>query len=102
MKTTVVKKLDDFYSRYLDWFQKRAAKNAVPWAEEDLPRFQSFHEDVYENDRIILNRMYYSIPLPSSTSLSGKLEIFSFSELNLLEKEGHEIVNICPVEYQIE
>ncbi len=102
MKTTGKGSYANLHSRYLDWFRERAGNRSAPWDEEDFPRFQSFHEDVYENDRILLNRVYYSIPLSPSDSLSGKLEVFSFSELNLMEKDGDDIIDICPVEYRLE
>ncbi len=102
MKTTVAKGFKSLYARYLDWFQERAGKEALPWDEEDLPRFQSFNEDVYENDRIVLNRVYYAVPLAPSHSRSGRLEVFTFSELNLMEKAGNDITNLRTVEYRVE
>ncbi len=102
MKTTVVKNFKSIYGRYLYWFQERAGKDVLPWDEEDFPRFRSFNEDVYENDRIVLNRVYYSIPLSPSHNHTGKLEVFSFSELNLMEKAGDDIVGLCTVEYRVE
>ncbi len=102
MKTTATRGSKSLYARYLNWFQERAGEEALPWDEEDFPRFQSFHEDVYETARLLLNRMYYIVPLSPTSSLSGKLEVFTFSELNLLEKDGDEIVDVRPVEYRVE
>ncbi len=102
MKTTVVKSFDGLYLRYQEWFRGRAAERAAPWDREDFPRFQSFHEDVYDNGRVILNRMYYMIPLSPTESRSGKLEIFSFSELNLMEMDGDDIADCRTIEYRIE
>lgn len=102
MQTQSLESLNDLYSRYLLWFRERAGKEALPWEKEDFPRFQSFNEDAYENDRIVLNRMYYLIPLSPSESASGRLDVFAFSVLNLLEKTGDEIVTIRPVEYRVE
>ncbi len=102
MKAQTSKTINALYSRYLEWFQERAGKEGVPWEKEDFSRFQSFHEDVCETDRLFLNRMYYIIPLSPAHSLSGKLETFAFSELNLLEMSGDEIVNVRPAEYRVE
>ncbi len=102
MKTTVAKGFESIYFHYLDWFQARAEQGAVSVEREAFPQYQSFHEDVFENDRMILNRMYYTVPLSPSASRSGKLELFAFSELNLMEKENGSIADLYTVEYRIE
>lgn len=96
------KDFEALYSRYLHWFKSRAAEGALPFGREDFPRFRSFHEDVYEDDRMFLNRAYYFIPLAPSESVSGRLEIFAFSVLNFMEKEGDDLPNAVRVEYRIE
>lgn len=102
MVTQPIKSFEALYSCYLRWFQEHAGKNVTPLKAEDFPRFLSFHEDVCENSRILLNRVYYIIPLPPSQSASGALKTFTFSELNLMEKAGDEMENVCPVEYRVE
>lgn len=102
MKTQLITNFEALYSRYLDWFRERAKKEVIPLEKECFPQFQSFHEDVYETDRLLLNRMYYMIPISPLESLTGKLEIFSFSELNLMEKSKDDISDLRTVEYRVE
>lgn len=102
MKTTVTNSFHTLYSHYLDWFQKRAGAGTAPWDKEDFTRFQSFHEDVYEDKKILLNRVYYAVPLSPSDNPSGKLEMFTFSALNLMEKDESGTMNILTVEYRVE
>ncbi len=104
-----IKNNQDFqaiYQSYLSWFRERAAECALPKTEEELLGFQIFHEDIFEDSNILLNRMYFAIPLSPSQNRSGSLETFAFSELNLMLKIRHsgidEITNILPVEYRLE
>lgn len=94
------------YQHYLAWFRERAKPGASPKEKDTLLGWQSFHEDVFENPHFILNRVYFLIPLSPAQSRSGTLEIFRFSELNLMRKAQYngmeEIAEIYPVEYRIE
>lgn len=94
------------YQDYLAWFREQARPTANPREKEELLGCQIFHEDIFENDNILLNRMYFLIPLSPSQSKSGALEIFRFSELNLMlkmcsDKIDH-VVGIIPAEYRKE
>jgi len=94
------------YQDYLTWFRERARPNANPKEKEELLGCQIFHEDIFENDNLLLNRMYFLIPLSPSQSKSGELEAFQFSELNLMMKihadKIDEIAGILCVEYRKE
>ncbi len=72
------------YADYLLWFRERAKEQAVAWEQEEFPRFQSLNEDVFQEGGIVLNRAYYLVPLLPEHSRSGRLEVFAFSELNIL------------------
>ncbi len=78
---------EELYDDYLAWFRKRAKDQTTAWSREDFSRFQSLNEDVFENGRILLNRVYYLVPLLPGQSRSGRLEVFSFSELNMLFRD---------------
>lgn len=94
------------YQDYLAWFWERARPTANPKEKEEVLGCQIFHEDIFENDDILLNRMYFLIPLSPSQSKSGALETFRFSELNLMLKihmeSAEEITDILPVQYRRE
>ncbi len=93
---------DEAYRRYLSWFQEKAVSSAVPKDQEAVLGFQLCHEDVFENDSILLNRMFFIVPLLPSESKSGLLELFAISELNLLQKAGGDVEDITPVEYTVQ
>lgn len=92
------------YQRYLAWHQEQSIPGTPPKDKENLLQYQIFHEDIYENRGILLNRMYFLIPLSPSQSKRGIWENFQFSELNLLVKSpaDGEITHILPVEYRTE
>ena len=89
------------YEDYLIWFHDKARSSAVSKSEEDFLQYQSGNEDVYEDAGILINRMFFFIPLLPSESKSGHLEIFRFSELNLMKKceESDDAEEIISVEY---
>ncbi len=91
---------DEAYGRYLSWFQEKAAAGAVPKDREEILGFQLCHEDVYQDDTMLLNRMYFVIPLLPSESKSGQLELFAISELNLMRKTGGASEDFTPIEYE--
>lgn len=93
---------DEAYGHYLSWFQEKAAANAVPKDKEAILGFQLCHEDVFEDDAIFLNRMFFIVPLLPSESKSGQLELFAISELNLMQKAGDDTEDVTPVEYTIQ
>ncbi|UNI72511.1 MAG: hypothetical protein [Chaetfec virus UA24_244] len=102
-----IKKWHDFetvYQFYLAWFEKEAVAGAVPLEKEEVLAYQIFNDDIYENDELLLNRMYFSLPLSPALSRSSTLENFCFSELNLMEKiqPSNDVVNMLSVEYRIE
>lgn len=90
---------DTVYKRYLAWFHEKAAAGTAPKEEGEFPAFQLFHEDIYEDDFMILNRVYFTVPLLPAESKTGRLELFAFTELNLLHKAGGEIERMTPIEY---
>jgi len=93
---------DKAYGAYLAWFQEKAAADAVPKDQEAILGFQLCQEDVFENDSILLNRMFFVVPLLPAESKSGRLELFTISELNLLQKSGDDVEGITPVEYTVQ
>ncbi len=95
------------YQDYLAWFQERARDGADPIDEEQLIRYQIHNEDAFENASYLLNRIYFVVPLSPSQSRSGSMELFAFSELNLLVKGtangiSDEVLDMYPVEYRRE
>lgn len=78
--------LAKIYEDYLEWFRLRAKPGAVPWDKERLLGRPTVEEDLLEDQRRVFNRCYYHVPLPAGQSLSGQVELFSFSVLYLLEK----------------
>lgn len=104
-----IKNGNDFqwvYQRYLEWFQEHARPSAAPWGEDKLLETVSHYEDVFENERLILNRMFYTVALLPSESKIGLLERFTFSQLTLMEKvpmpDGtDEIFESVPVEHTL-
>ena len=93
---------DKAYGAYLAWFQEKAVSSAVPKDREAVLGFQLCHEDVFENDSILLNRMFFILPLLPSESKSGLLELFAVFELNLMQKAGDDTEDVTPVEYAIQ
>lgn len=89
------------YEAYLMWFHDKARPSAVPKGKEDLLQYQSGHEDVYEDAGVLLNRMFFVIPLLPSESKSGQFELFQFSELNLMKKDikSDDTEEVISVEY---
>lgn len=96
---------DRVYQSYLVWFRQKALKSARPSGPEDILKYQLCHEDVFEQDGLLLNRMYFLIPLLPSESKSGHLETFTIAELNLLQKSDPsscgEFDRLTPIEYTI-
>lgn len=92
------------YQRYLDWFRVHARPEAHPKTEEELIGFHIGGEDVYDGSLIQLHRLIYSVPLTGSEALSGKAELFGFSELNLMEKSDagdDDVVAVTAIEYEL-
>lgn len=93
------------YQCYLTWIQSNARPDAQPETQEALLGFSLCHEDVFENQFILLNQMLFAVPLAPSQSLNGQWELFLFSELNLMRKstphKEADVVDICPVEYMV-
>ncbi len=75
------------YDRYLAWFHDNAKPTATPQSKEELMRFPLGNEDVFEQDAILLNQIFFAVPLRPSDSLTGQLRLFAFSELNLMAKD---------------
>lgn len=96
---------DRVYQGYLDWFRDKAAAAAKPKDQEGLLGYQLCNEDVFEGDGFLLNRVFFFVPLLPSESKSGRLEVFTASELNLLQKAdgaaGEDFEKITPVEYTL-
>lgn len=76
------------YDRYLVWFRDNAKPAATPQGEEELFRFSLGNEDVFEQDAVLLNQMFFAVTLRPSESLTGQLQLFTFSELNLMMKNS--------------
>ncbi len=97
---------DRVYEAYLVWFHDKALSTVKPKDKEELLKYQIMNEDVFESSTVLLNRVYFSVPVFPGESQNGKFEYFSFSELNLMLKVHHddknEITGIIPVEYRIE
>lgn len=95
------------YMDYLKWFHEHARESVLPKQEDEFIDCRAFHEDSFEDDDLVLNRVFFLITLSPSQTQSGRLEIFAFSELNLMtwsydKDNGEEINMVIPVEYRIE
>lgn len=97
---------ENVYQAYLNWFKGRGEEFSRPKEMEELLKFQITNEDVFEGPTVLLNRVYFSVPIFPGESRQGKFEYFNFSELNLMLKSRHtdggEITNVIPAEYRIE
>lgn len=90
------------YQHYLAWFAEHARPGTAPKPEEQLVGAYSYNEDVFDDGHIILSRMVYYVPLPSSEAKSGRPELFGFTELNLMEESRDgDIEGITAVEYAL-
>lgn len=98
--------LEHIYQEYLTWFRERARPGCTPANIGQITGLNSINEDVFEDEDMVINRIYYHIPLSALFSHSGKLEVFSFSSLNLMEKcpngEERELRLVLPLEYRRE
>lgn len=95
------------YTDYLKWFRDHAKEGILPKQEDELVGFHAFHEDSFDDGDITLNRMFFLIPLFPSQTRNGRLEVFAFSELNLMVRTSDEsgcdkVDRLIPVEYRIE
>ena len=91
------------YERYLAWFHQNAKPTAAPKDEEGLLRFSLCHENVFEQDVVFLNQLFFAVPLLPSVSLPGQFRLFVFSDMNLMKKipEIDDFDDITPVEYAV-
>lgn len=91
------------YESYLAWFRDKATDMTKPKDEEEILGCQMCSEDVFEGGTFLLNRVFFFVPLLPSESKSGRLEIFTVSELNLLKKTSEtaeeNFDEVVPVEY---
>ena len=89
------------YESYLAWFRDKATDTAKPKDEEEILGCQLCNEDVFEGDGVLLNRVFFVVPLLPSESRNGRLEVFVITELNLMKKaeDSDEIVDVISVEY---
>ena len=95
--------LENIFEKYIAWFAEHALEGIAPPAREQLNLQQTHNEDLYEDDRCVVNRTCYLLPLLPSQSKSGRLEVFSFSELNLMFKNPDgDPEEVFPVEYRLE
>lgn len=96
---------DQAYAGYLAWFHDQASAIARPKEKEkeNILGCQMWHEDVFEEETLLLNRVFFLVPLLPSESKSGQLEIFVITELNLLKTTGadDEIEDVIPIKYSI-
>lgn len=103
MKSTSFKQFQNVYRAYLRWFKERCIDELPVKDEEELLACQTFNEDIFENERYLLSRMYFIVPLLPSENKNGVLEFFVFSELNFMDKGPDDSIReVLPVEYRIE
>lgn len=106
MEKTVRQTYETIYTEYLQWFRELAIGGVDPKGGDEIIRYRTFSEDVYEDKHIILNRVYFMVPLSPMQTKSGRLESFAFSELNLMVKQprsdGDEIMDFRTIEYRRE
>lgn len=91
------------YERYLAWFHEKADAEARPKGKDEVLQCQRDNEDVFEDSSILLSRAFFFVPLLPSESKSGRLEVFTLFELNLMRKsggpDGDDLEEAVPVEY---
>lgn len=102
MKKSILCSFDWLYQSYLSWFHSHARPEAFPKNGEEIVSSFSNSEEIFNNGRVVLNRLVYYVTLPSADSVSGKPEVFGFTELNLMEDDGcGNFLEVTPVEYAV-
>ena len=94
---------DTLQDAYREWVNDHAAEGVVVRDLQSMISRPMINDTEYEDDTLILDRVYYWIPLLPSESKSGKLETFNFSELNILFKDpDDEVTHVASGEYRLE
>lgn len=96
---------ENAYKCYLEWFQDRAVAQAKPKSMKDFLGYQIGAEDVFEKENMLLARTFFFVPIFPSESKFGRMEIFTISELNFMEKvlskNGEDdILDVEAIEYE--